>query len=129
MIPSNWYYIAKYSSEMATAEYFNLADTWLYGPHRSVGAKYHLSYPFAVVTNHHKRQKTNTTGSSPSKPNPILASEGDSSTPSCAEKFSEPEANLFATTVSKLSSAHPSSDRAGVCTDTFVNSNPTLDKK
>ena len=114
---------------MATSKDVNLADTWLNDPTRSVGVKDQISHPFAVVTDHHKRKKTNTTRSSLTKPNFISASEGYSSTSYQADKLSEPAANLFGTPVSTLISAHPRIDRAGVCTDTFGKSNPTLDKK
>ena len=114
---------------MATAEDVNLVDTWLNGPPRSVGAKDQLSDTFAVVTNHHKCQKINATGSSPPNTNPMSFSEVDSSTPSQAKQLSESAANLFATPGINLSSAQPSSDRLGVCTDTFGNYNPTLDNK
>ena len=94
-IPPNWEYLVKDLSEMATSEYFNLADTWFNGPPGSVRENNQISDHFAVVTNHHKRQNTNTTGYSPSKPNPVLSSEGDSSTPYQEEQFSEPAVNLF----------------------------------
>ena len=97
---------------MATAEDVNLADTWLNGPPGSVGEKDQLSITFYVVTNHHKRQKTNTTGSSLPKPNPISASKGDSSTSYKADKLIEPVANSFAMPVSTISSAQTRSDRA-----------------
>ena len=60
---------------------------------------------------------------------PISASEGDSSTPSQGEKLSKPAANSFANPGSMLSSEQPSSDRSGVCTNNFVNSKLTLEKK
>ena len=94
-----------------------------------MGAKDQISYPFNLVTNHHKNQNKNTTGSSPPNPYPISASKGDSSTPSQAEKLSEPAANSFATTGSMLSSAQPISDREILFTDTFGNSNLPLDNK
>ena len=81
-IPPNWEDLVKYSSEIYTSKDINLLDTWLNGPPGSVGAKDQISDPFDVVTYHHKSQNTNTTGSSLPKPNPILASEGNSSTPS-----------------------------------------------
>ena len=59
----------------------------------------------------------------------MLDSEVDSSIISHAKKLSEPAAKSFATTGSMLNISHPSSDRAGVCTDTFKKSNPALDKK
>ena len=99
------------------------------GPTESVGAKDHISDPFDVVTDHHKRQNTNTTGSSTLKPDPISASEGDSSTSSQTERFSEPAANLFTMPVSTLISAYPISDISVVSTDTFGNSKPTLYNK
>ena len=38
-ITPNWEDLVKYSSETSTAEDFNLADTWLNGPPRSVVEK------------------------------------------------------------------------------------------
>ena len=87
-IPPNWEDIVKYLSEISTSKDINFLDTWLNGPPRSVGAKDQISDPFDVMTYHHKRQKTNTTGSSPPNPNPISAHEGNSSTPSKEEKLS-----------------------------------------
>ena len=83
-------------------------------------AKDQLSDPFAVATDHHKRQKTNTTVYSLPNPNTVLPSKGDSSTPSQTEKLSEPAANSF---------EHPIIDRSGLFTDTFGNSKPTLNNK
>ena len=114
---------------MATAEDVNLADTWLNGPPGSLGAKDQLSDAFSVVTNHHKHQNTNTTGSSPPKPNPISASQVDSYIPSQEEQLSEVVSNLFVAPESKLSIAQPRSDRSGVCTNTFFNYDPMFDKK
>ena len=114
---------------MVTSKYFNSADTWLNVPHGSVLENDHISDPFDVVINHHKSKKTNTTRSSPHKPNPISASEGDSYTPSQAEQLSETSVNSFAMPGTTLISAQPRSDKAGVFTDTFGNSNPNLDKK
>ena len=125
----NWDDLVKYSSEMATAKYVNLADTWLNVPPGIVGVKDQLSDTFTVVTDHRKLQKTNTTGTSPPKPNLISDSKGDNYPHYQAEQLIETAANFFAAPVSTLSSAHPSSDRAGVYTNTFGKSKPTLDKK
>ena len=54
--------LVKHSSEMATSHDVDLADTWLWGQSNK-GVSDPLSDPFAIVTEHHKRQKTNTSGS------------------------------------------------------------------
>ena len=62
---------------MATAQDVDLADTWLRGQYNE-GALDTLSDPFAIVTDHQKRQKMNTSGSTFSnKDIPILVYEGD----------------------------------------------------
>eukprot|EP00957_Ditylum_brightwellii_P200216 15262686-Ditylum_brightwellii.AAC.1 len=75
-IPPNWKELAKYSSERATAEDVALADTWLNILSQNVDTKDLLNDPFAIMTDHHKRQKTVTTGTAPPKPT-LLASEGE----------------------------------------------------
>ena len=61
---------------MATAPDVDLADSWMQGQSNE-GAPYPLSYPFGMVTDHHKRQKTNTSGYvSANKDIPISVSEG-----------------------------------------------------
>ena len=60
--PPDWENLVKYSSEMSTTKYVNLADTWLNG--QSIeGDTYHISDLFAIVTDHTKRPQTNTPGS------------------------------------------------------------------
>jgi hypothetical protein len=126
-LPPNWEELVKYSSERATAEDVELADTWLSSSSQNVDGKDRLSDPFAIVTDHHKRRKTETTGTTPPKPTQTLASEGESSTPSQTEHLSEPAANSFATPGRMPSIAKIGSDRTGAHTDTFGDSNPTID--
>ena len=62
---------------MATAQYVDLSETWLQGQSNK-GASDPLSYPFAIVTDHNKRQKTNTSGYYyANKDIPISVSEGE----------------------------------------------------
>ena len=76
-LTQNWEDIVKYSTEISTTKYINLADIWLNGQ-SAEGATDQLSYPFAIVTNHKKRPWTNTPGSpSPSKVIHNSNSEGD----------------------------------------------------
>ena len=78
-IPSNWEHLVKYSPKMATAQDVNLADTWL-RVQSNEEASDPLSDPFAIVTDRHKHQKTNTSGSaSANKDIPVSVSEGDKS--------------------------------------------------
>ncbi|KAL7524874.1 hypothetical protein ACHAXR_002639, partial [Thalassiosira sp. AJA248-18] len=126
-LPPNWEELVKYSSERATAEDVELADTWLNSSSQNVDGKDRLNDPFAIVTDHHKRRKTATTGTTPPKPTQTLASEGESSTPSQTEHSSEPAANSFATSERMPSIAKNGSDRTGAHTDTFGDSNPTID--
>ena len=75
-IPKNWEKLVKYSSKMATSQYVDLSYTWMQGQSNK-GASDLISDTFANVTDHHKRQKTNTSGSaSANKDIPISASEG-----------------------------------------------------
>ena len=78
-IPPNWDNLVKHSSKMATAQDFDLSDTWLRGQSNK-GVSDPLSDPFNVVTDHHKFQKTNILGSaSANKDIPVPVSEGDKS--------------------------------------------------
>ena len=64
---------------MATDQDLYLADTWMW-VQSNEGAPDPLSDTFAIVTDHHKLQKRNTSGSaSANKKIPILVSEGDKS--------------------------------------------------
>ena len=128
-IPPNWKELVEYSSERATAEDVALADTWLNSSSQNVDEKDRLSDPFAIVTDHHKRQKTDTTGTTPPKPNQTSASEGESSSPSQTEHSSETAVNSFATSGRKPSSAQHGSEGTGVLTDTFGDSNPAIDTR
>ena len=58
-IPPNWENLVKHSSEMATDQDVYLEDSWLKGKSNE-GASDQLSDPFAILTYHHKFQKTNT---------------------------------------------------------------------
>ena len=61
---------------MATSQDVNLADTWL-RVQSNEEASDPLSDPFAIVTDRHKHQKTNTYGSaSANKDIPVSVSEG-----------------------------------------------------
>ena len=126
-IPPNWKELVQYSSERATDEDVALADTWLNSSSQNVDAKDRLNDPFAIVTDHHKRRKTATTETTPPKPNLTSASEGDSSSPSQTEHSSETAVNSFATSGRKPSNAQNGRERTGVFTDTFGDSNPTID--
>lgn len=128
-IPPNWEELVKYSSERATPEDVALADTWLNSSSQNVDGKDRLNDPFAIVTDHHRRRKTDTTGTTPPKPNHTSASEGESSSPSQTEHPSEPAANSFATSGRTPSNARNGSDRTGAITDTFGDSNPAIDPK
>ena len=123
-IPSNWDNLVKYSSEMATAQDVNLADTW---PRLQSNeeASDPLSDTFVIVTDCHKHQKTNTSGSaSDNKDIPILASEGDklnlASSPT-SQPMNQPAYNSFANAQSMSNNG-----RSGVQIDTF-NSNSYSD--
>ena len=73
----NWDNLVKYSFEMSTTQDVNLKDIWLQGQ-SDKGDSDPLSDTFAIVTDHHKRQKTYTSVSaSANKDIPILASDGD----------------------------------------------------
>ena len=61
-IPPNWGNLVKHSSEMATAQYVDFADTWL-RVQSNKGAPYPISESFPFVNAHRKRKKTNTLGS------------------------------------------------------------------
>ena len=115
-IPPNWEELVKYSSELSTTEDVDLADAWLHGSPET-GAKDTLSDPFAIVTDHHKRPKTDVpAGSTPAKPDDISASEGDNSLPtSQPEQKSEPAANSF----TKAGSQSKQNGKAGTLTDDF----------
>ena len=77
--PPNWENLVKYSTKMATSQDVYLSDTWLQGQSNK-GESYPLSYPFDIVTDHHKCQNRNTSGSaSDNKKIPISVSEGDRS--------------------------------------------------
>ena len=77
-----------------------------------------LSYPFAIVTDNHKRQKTNTSGlDSAYKDIHILASEGDTyhkAIPPTSQSMNQPTASSFANSQSKSNNG-----RTGVQTETF----------
>ena len=61
---------------MATPKDVDFAYTWLNGQSNK-GASDHLSYPFAIVIDQHKRQKMNTPGSVSMKKNiPVLPPKG-----------------------------------------------------
>ena len=78
-IPSNWENLVKYSSEMAPSQDVDLADTWLQVKFNEEESD-PLSDPFDIMTDHHKRHKTNTSGyASGNKDIPISSSEGDKS--------------------------------------------------
>ena len=110
---------------MATPNYVDLAYTWL-NYQSNVGVLYHLSNPFAMVTDQHKRQKKNIPGSTPVSNNiPILAYEGDNppgdnSPPSQNNQTNQDASSSFANAGSKSNSV-----RAGFQTDIF-SSNPML---
>ena len=127
--PPNSKELVKYSTERATADDVNLADTWLSSSSQKVDAKDRLNDPFAIVTDHHKRRQTETTGTTPSKPTRTSASEGESSTPSQTEHSRKTAANSFASSGRKPSIAMHGSDRIGAITDVLGDSNPTLDPK
>eukprot|EP00957_Ditylum_brightwellii_P149526 11387041-Ditylum_brightwellii.AAC.1 len=93
-----------------------------------MNAKDCLNNPFAIVTDHHKCRKTVTTGIAPPKSH-LLASEGESSSLSQTEHLSETAVNSFATSGHKPSNAQCGSEGTGVFTNTFGDSNPTIDKK
>ena len=83
-LPPNWEDLAEHSCETFTAKDIELADSWLSAV-AGVGAdKDQLSYPFAIVTDPSKRQKTESPGSSKDNPAiqgpPILNCEGDKTT-------------------------------------------------
>ena len=64
---------------MATDQDLYLADTWMW-VQSNEGAPDPLSDTFAIVTDHHKCQNTNTSGSaSANKDIPISVSEGEKS--------------------------------------------------
>ena len=120
-IPPNWEELVQYSSERATAEDVEMADTWLSSSSQNVEEKDRLNDPFAIVTDHHKRQKTDATGTKPPKPTQTSASEGEKFYNSQMNHSSEPAANSFASS--------SSIDRAGVHIDIFGDSNPAIDSK
>ena len=66
-LPPNWEDLVKYSSEMATTTDVDLVDTWLNGQ-SAAGATDEISDPFAIVTDHAKRPRTDTPGSQLSIP-------------------------------------------------------------
>ena len=116
-IPPNWESPVKHSTEIATAQDVYLAETWLQFQSNE-GASDILSYHFNIVTDHHKRQKTNTSGSSSSnKDIPILVSEGvkshEASLPT-SQTMNQSEANSFASSRSKSNNG-----RAGVQIGTY----------
>ena len=62
---------------MATSQYIEFSDTWLRVQYNE-GASGPISYPFAIVTDNHKIQKTNTSGSTyDNKDISVSASKGD----------------------------------------------------
>ena len=95
----------KYSSEMDTTTDVDLADTWLNGQ-SAAGATDQISDPFAIVTDHAKRPRTDTPGSQLSTPSNNIHtsnSEGDnshgiSSGTSQQEQSNQAAANYFANT-------------------------------
>ena len=96
--------LSKHSSKMATAQYVDLADTWMRGQYNE-GASDPLSYSFTIVTDHNKRQKTNTSGSdSANKEIPISVSEGvkshEARSPT-SQPTNPSTANLFTNSQSK----------------------------
>ena len=109
---------------MATDQDVDLADTWLQGQSKE-GLSDPLSDPFAILTDHHKRQKMNTSGySSDNKDIPISVSEGDKlhevRSPT-SQPMNQSVANSFFYSQSKSNNG-----RAGVQIDTY-NSNPCSD--
>ena len=123
-IPPNWENLVKYSSKMTTSQDVDLAYTWLRGKYNE-GAPDPLSYPFAIVTGHYKRQKMNTSVSASSNKNiPISASKGDKSHESSwptSQPVNQSAANPFANARSISNNG-----RSGFQIDTF-NSNPYSD--
>ena len=105
-IPPNWEALIKYSYKMATAEDINLEDTWLRGLSNEEASD-PITGPIAIVTAHHKRQKTSPSGhNSLDKTIPISASEGggkqgSSSPVSQSLQMNQAAANSFANTESK----------------------------
>ena len=123
-IPPKWENLVKQSSKMATAQDVDLADTWLRGKSNK-GVSDPLSDPFAIVTDHHKCQNTNTSGSaSANKDIPISVSEGEklheASSPT-SQPMNQYAANLFANYLSKYNNG-----RAKFQIDKY-NSNPYSD--
>ena len=109
---------------MATAQDVDLEDTWL-SKKSNEGRSDPLSDPFAIVTDHHKHQKTNTSGSdSANKDIPIYVSEGvklhEASLPT-SQPMNQSVYNSFANSRSKSNNG-----RAGAQIDTY-NSNPYSD--
>ena len=79
-IQPNWKNLLKYSFEVATVKDVDLVDTWLQGQ-SDKEASDPLLNPFAIVTDHQKRQMTNTSGSaSDNKKIPISFSRGENRT-------------------------------------------------
>ena len=111
---------------MAKTKDVNLADTWLNGQ-STVNATDQISDTFVIVTDHTKRQKTDTPGSSPPSINIHTSnSEGDnspgnSSPTSHHKQINDAAANLFVSVGSFYSNA----ERTGPHTDIF-GSNPTF---
>ena len=107
---------------MATTTNVDLDDTWLNGQ-SAAGATDQISDPFAIVTDHAKRPRTDTPGSQLSTPSNNIHtsnsegenSHGISSGPSQQEQSNQAAANSFANTRS-LSNNQP---RAGSHIDTI----------
>ena len=83
-LPPNWEDLVEHSCERATAEDIELADSWISAVANAGADKDQLSYPFAIVTDPTKRQKTEAPGGSKDKPEiqgpPVSDSEEDKTT-------------------------------------------------
>ena len=86
-------------SGLATAQYFDLSNTWLWGQSNEEASDPLLD-PFAIVTDHQKCHKMSTSGcASDNKDIPILSSKGDklheASLPT-SHPMKQPTSNSFA---------------------------------
>ena len=128
-LPPNWEDLVKLSPEIATTRDVSLADTWLNGKSVEV-AMDKLLDPFAIVTDHTKRPRTNYPGSpSPNKSIHTSNSKGDdshgiTSLSSQHEQVNQAAENSFASVGS--SSSNKAVDRSH--TDIF-GSNPMFASK
>ena len=108
---------------MTTSQYVVLAEIWMQGQSNEAASD-PLSDTFAIVTDHHKHQKTNTSGSaSANKYIPISVSEGDKLHEVSSltyQHMSQSTANSFTNSRSKSNNG-----KYGVQIDTY-NSNPYI---